>query len=61
MADNKPGRNQKKPEAVSGGQPFRQRRVYERPRLIEWGTLQELTAGGVGDDADFDVTATKAV
>lgn len=37
------------------------RRSYASPRLIEWGSLTELTLGGSGLDIDYDFITTKAV
>lgn len=39
----------------------RRRRTYSSPRLIEWGSLTELTLGGAGSDNDYDFITTKAV
>lgn len=37
------------------------KRHYEAPRLVEWGSIHELTAGPAGSTEDDDFSGTSGV
>lgn len=37
------------------------RKAYEAPALVEWGSILELTAGGLASDEDGDFTGSGGV
>jgi hypothetical protein len=63
MTGNDEDRPAEKPSADNGQRRAvaPRRSCYQPPRLIEWGTLIQLTSGGMGPEDDFDPASSKAV